>query len=351
MKYHVYVGSYTGGNGGNGISLLQLDTREKTLTFVSSWQEAGSNPSFLAVARDYVFAVSEQEDCGYITSLRRNPATGELSKINSIKTEGSAMCHLCLWPDGKYLSASNYMSGSLLVCRVGADGRLGDVCEFLQHEGTGFDSVGRQEGPHVHSTGISPDGKYLYAADLGLDQLFCYEIGENGSLILAEEDRQIHTPAGTGPRHFTFSADGRFLYLMTEMGNRLFVYENEDGCGKYGLIQHMGTLPEGYSGFSQGADIHLSRDGRFLYLSNRGANTIGVFAVSGETGLVRPVGQQDCMGDFPRNFCITPDDGFMLIANQKSGSVALCGRSPENGLMGGKLAEVLIPEAVFVCAV
>lgn len=351
MIYHVYAGSYMGEKGGDGIYLMELDTEEKTLRVKTSYPEVSNNPSFLYVIRDRVFAVSELEECGYITSFYRNPCTGELTRINRIKTEGTAMCHLCLWSDGRFISAANYMSGSLLVCSVDEEGRLGKICDFEQHEGVGFGSTARQEGPHMHSTVISRDGKRLYAADLGLDQIFCYEIRDGGKLALGENAMQICTPGGMGPRHFVFSDDGRFLYLMTEMGNQLFVYESKDGGVTFREIQNLSTLPEGFDGFNIGADIHFSSDGKFLYTSNRGVNDIAAFEVSKKTGLVKPVGHYSCFGDFPRNFCITPDDRFVIIANQKSGSIILCERNPETGALGGKLAVITIPEAVFVSAI
>lgn len=351
MIYHVYVGSYMGENGGDGIYLFELDTGNKKLSLITTYPEMSSNPSFLTLTRDQVFAVSELETCGYITSFSRNPVTGELEKRNRIKTDGTAMCHLCVWPDGKYLSASNYMSGSLLVCSVEEDGKIGTICDFIQHSGVGFDCGNRQEGPHMHASGVSPDGKYLYAADLGLDQVFCYQIEEGGTLSLADEALQIHTPDGTGPRHFVFRKDGRLLYLVTEMGNQLFVYETRDCDGAFHEIQSISTLSGEFNDFNLAADIHLSNDEKFLYVSNRGANNIAVFSVSEESGRVNLVGHYSCFGDFPRNFCITPDDHFVLIANQKSGNVVLCERNVETGAIDEKLADIQVSNAVFVIAI
>ncbi|MBD5459394.1 MAG: lactonase family protein [Lachnospiraceae bacterium] len=347
MVYHVYVGSYMGQKGGDGIYLMELDTERGSLELVRSYPEMSSQPSYLTVTRNAVYAVSELEEGGYITAFRRNPYSGELSEINKVKTEGDAMCHLCLWPGGHYISAANYKSGSFLVCSVKEDGSLGKICDWKQHQGSGTDKE-RQEGPHVHSTLVSRDGKRLYAADLGLDRIFCYSIREDGALENCSEDMQIQLPGGMGPRHFVFSADGRFLYLMTEMGSRLFVYESKDGGMTFREIQNLDALPKNYEGFHAGADIHFSADGKFLYLSDRGVNDIVAYRVFGETGLAELVGNYSCYGDFPRNFCITPDDGFMLITNQKSGNVVLCVRDRETGAVGKKLAEAEVPQAVFV---
>ena len=350
MVYHVYVGSYMGRDGGDGIYLLELNTEKESLEMISSYPELSNQPSFLAVTRETVYAVSELEEGGYITSFRRNPSSGKLTMKNKVKTEGAGMCHLCLWPGEHYISAANYLSGSLLVCSVEEDGSLGKICDCRHHQGAGVD-ISRQEGPHVHSTLISQDGKRLYVADLGLDKIFCYSIGKGGILEDTGENMQISTPGGMGPRHFVFNKDGRFLYLMTEMGSRLFVYESRDGGMTFREIQNLNALPQNYEGVHTGADIHLSADGRFLYLSDRGVNDIVAYRISEDTGLAQLVGNYSCYGDFPRNFCITPDDEYVIIANQKSGNVVLCKRNRETGVLEKKLAEATIPQAVFVTAI
>ncbi|MDO4337487.1 MAG: lactonase family protein [Eubacteriales bacterium] len=351
MIYHVYAGSYMGEKGGDGIYLLELNTEKKKLVIRNSYPEVSLNPSFLCVTQNWLFSVSELEDCGYIHSFLRNCVTGELEHVNKIKTEGTAMCHLYLWPDGKYISAANYMSGSLVVCRVDEKTGVQEICDFKQHEGVGFENQVRQEGPHIHATCVSGDGKRLYASDLGLDQIFCYEILDGGKLLPGKQDMQIHTPKGTGPRHFVFSKDERFLYVLTEMGSKLLVYESEKDGESFREIQIVSTLPESFGDFNLGADIHFSMDERFLYTSNRGADSIAAFRVSRENGTVEIIGHYSCGGSFPRNFCITPDDRFVLIANQKSGNVVLCERNPQTGEIGEPLSDVRIPEAVFVKAV
>lgn len=350
MIYHIYVGSYMGENGGDGIYLLKLDSDTGTLERIASYPQNSDNPSFLSVNQRFVYAVSEGMQGGKISAFSRDGKTGQLQFLNQISTKGTAMCHLTLWPQGDILSAANYMSGSLLTARLHPEGTLDRLCDFKQHTGVGFERVRRQEGPHVHATGISPDGKRLYAADLGLDQVFCYRIGENGMLTLEEDALQIRVPGGEGPRHFVFSDDGRYFYLCTEMGSKLFVFESKGGSGHYQQIQSISALPEGYEGFNLGADIHFSRDKRFLYVSCRGRDCITAFRVL-EDGTVETVDYYSCGGSFPRNFCVTPDDQYLLIANQHSGNVVLCPRDPHNGAVGEKIAEISIPQAVYVCAI
>ena len=279
MLYQVYAGAYTDKENTEGIYHLELDTEKERLRVVRSYRESDS-PSFLAVTPDYLYAVSEREDSneGMVSACRRNRENGELYFINSIVTRGTAMCHINVWPDGRYFSAANYMSGSVFTGKIREDGSLGGVCSFCQHEsmGAGANPV-RQDGPHVHCTQLSEDGRRLYVADLGLDRVFCYDIGKDALLTPAKESAQIYLPAGEGPRHLVFRNQGRFLYLTAELGNKVFVYETKDGGETYENIQMVSTLPEGYEGVNIAADIHFSMEGRYLYASNRGMDSLVLY--------------------------------------------------------------------------
>ena len=346
MIYDVYVGSYTGSNGGEGIYHVKLDTRKKTLSLLSAYPEYSSNPSFLVVQPDHVYAVSEGAPSGAVSAFLRDPQTGGLTFQNRIEAPGTAMCHLTLWPDGKHLSAANYGSGSLVTCSLRDDGAMDKVCTLEQHRGVGFDSTGRQGGPHVHSTMVAPDGKHLYVADLGLDWLACYEMREDGTVKLAEEERQIRTPGGEGPRHFVFTQNGKYLYLVTEMGNHLFVYRRKDKG--YECLQQLPLLPPDFQGFNTAADIHFSEDGKYLYASCRGRDCLTAFRVDPETGCAELTGYYDSFGRGPRNFCMVPGGELVLITNQVTGNLVLCPRNPEDGSIAAPVAELNIPQAVFV---
>lgn len=351
MKYHVYVGSYMEPVGGDGIYLLELDTENLEFKMKQSYPKESDNPSFLVVTDNHLYAVSERSNGGSIAAFQREPITGDLIFRNQLETKGSAMCHLYCWPNGKYLSAANYMSGSLLTVAINLDGGIGNLCDFIQHYGIGKDANGRQEGPHVHSTVVSPDGQYLYAADLGLDRVFCYQIEENGMLRLAPEEAQIVVPNGEGPRHFLFGQNGKFMYLVTEMGGKLLVFQKDASNNSYRLMQSVSTIPTDFVGKNLSADIQMSTDEQFLYVSNRGCDCITAFRINQENGRVTLIDYYDCYGQGPRNFCITPDDGYLLIANQQSGNVVLCKRNRDLGIVGEKIGEVSIPNAVFVTAI
>ena len=347
MVFQVYAGSYTGSNDPDGIYQIELDTKKEKLRLIRTYKES-DNPSFLEVTEDYLYAVSEREEDGMVSAYKRDRTDGTLTFLNSIPTKGNSMCHLNIWPGGRYFSAANYMSGSVFTGSIRADGPLEKVQAFCQHEGIGYYHMTRQEGPHVHCTQLSEEGKYLYVSDLGLDQVFCYEVGEEASLTLAKENAQIRLPKGEGPRHFIFRNSGRFLYLTAELGNKVFVYEAKDGGKAYQEIQAISTLPEDYTEENTAADLHFSRDGKFLYASNRGMDSIVLYEVDEETGQLKTKGYYDAYGQCPRNFCITPDNRYVLIANQVSGNIVLCRRNEETGELSERLDELSAGQVSFV---
>ena len=347
MKYSFYIGTYSV-KGSQGIYHGELDTDRQTLKIKESYPEHSTNPSFLAVSGNRLYAVNELPSRGAVTTYERNEEHGGLKFLAQFETKGAGRCHVLVWPDKKHLSMANYKSGSLVVCALNEVGIPVQVTAFIQHEGVGHDLHGRQEAPHVHSTGFSADADFLYAADLGLDQLFCYHIEKDGSLRLADKKRQVKVPAGEGPRHFTFTQDGKYLYLVTEMGNRLHVLRQDTESGGYIELQSLSTLPKGAKEGNAAADIHFSRDMRYLYVSNRGEDCIAGYSLDEKTGEAVCIGYFPVFGSWPRNFCITPDDRYVLAANQYSDNVVLCPRDPGTGVIGEKLCELSIPQPVFV---
>lgn len=347
MKYHFYIGTYSV-EGSQGIYQGELDTDRQTLEIKSSYPEHGKNPSFLTVEGNRLYAVNELPQGGAVSTYERNKEHGGLKFLDHYETQGCGMCHVIVWPDKRHISLANYNSGSLVVCALDEEGVPCGTAAFVQHEGVGHDSQGRQEGPHVHQTGLSADGNFLYASDLGLDQLFCYRIEKDGGLTLEDAVRHIKVPAGEGPRHFTFTPDGEYLYLVTEMGNRLHVMRRNAGSGGYMELQSLPTIPENAKEGNTAADIHISADLRYLYVSNRGEDCITGYSLDEKTGCAACIGYFPVFGKWPRNFCITPDDRYVLAANQFSNNVVLCPRDPGTGIIGEKLCEVSIPQPVFV---
>ena len=339
-----YIVGLEGKTGNQGIVVYEFDgeTRELCPVSVNSGSE---NPSFLHYGKEGVTAVCEKTGTchveGYLWKGDR------LEKQGSVAVPGTAMCHIRVWPGGRFASVSNYMTGDFAVIQLKNGACPAGLAALYQHHGVGFDSAFRQEGPHVHSTEVSPGGKYLLAADLGLDRVFVYRLDpDTGTLTLAPEQSQLHTPPGEGPRHMVFSPDGRYFYLVTEMGCKLFVYAWDEEQGVFTHLQTEPLLPAGFEGSNLSADIHLSPDGRILYASNRGADDIAIFARDSETGRVELLTHHKLDGAGPRNFCLDAEMRFMAVACQQSGTLLIYALGSD-GIPGALLARADVPQISF----
>ena len=331
IKTLLYVGTYSENNS-EGIYCYNFQERTGDLTPVSVTPNQ-ENPSFLAISNDgdFLYAVSEVKespgiDSGSVTAYSILP-TGQLEKINQEATKGYHPAHVTVSPDGKFVVAANYTSGSLSIFQVRDDGGLNEMGQLIQHEGTGADSV-RQAGPHAHSAQFTKDGQLLIAADLGTNKVYFYKLSSDGSKFIPAEQALIEMESGSGPRHFDFSPDGRFIYVMNEMKATVSVLKKEGD--RYEMIETVSALPENYEGVRAGADIHVSADGRFVYSSNRGHNSIAVFqrGMDGKITLLEDVPVQ---GDWPRNFAISPDGNYLLVANRKSNNITVFKIDHETG--------------------
>lgn len=339
-----YIVGLEGKTGNPGLALYDFDTEKNTLTLAASSDES-ENPSFLHPGKDGLTVVCERVAACYVEGYRFLPEGG-LEKTGSVAVPGTAMCHITLWPGGKFASVSNYMTGDFAVIRMDGSRPL-ELVSLHKHQGVGFDSAFRQEGPHVHSTAVSPGGGYLMAADLGLDQVFVYKIDtDTGAVELAPESAQLHTPPGTGPRHMAFSPDGRHLYLVTEMGCRLFAYAWDETGARFTPLQEYPLLPEGFEGINLSADIHLSPDGSRVYASNRGADDIVVFARDGGSGLLTPFARHKLDGRGPRSFCLDDSMAYLAAACQSSGELLVCALEAD-GRPGALLARAAVPQVSF----
>jgi 6-phosphogluconolactonase len=344
--YDLLIGTYTGPNS-EGIYVYRFDTKTGTATRVSVARTV--NPSYLVATPDgrYVYAVNElpgdagpATERGGVSAFRFDPQSGQLTFLNRVSSEGNDPCYLSLSPDGRYLTAANYSvaadpGGSLAVFPLLADGQLGAAVLSVHHEGSG-PVKGRQDGAHVHSTVFSPDGRYLFAQDLGTDRLYAYRYTPDGSrgLFGPTASRRTDLKAGSGPRHLVFGAHGRYAYLTSELAATVSVFRYDGDDGKLTLEQVVPMARPGFSGQVGAAAIHLSPDGRFLYASNRGdANEIVIYAVDQANGRLHEVGRQSSLGKSPREFSIDPTGQWLIVGNQNSASAYVFRRDPNSGLL------------------
>lgn len=315
----VYVGTYT--KESKGIYLYHLDPSTGVLTY-DSVEEGIQNPSFLDLHPNgrYLYSVSEVggDPGGAIAAFAVDPATGHLSMLNQVSSCGKGPCHLSIEATGRYVLAANYSSGSVAMIPIQDDGSLGEPSDSVQHEGASADP-GRQKGPHAHSFTVGPDNRFAYAADLGIDKILVYGLDLEGGKLVPSEPVTVQDSAG--PRHFAFHPSGAYGYLINELDNTIVAYRRNAESGALDELQVISTLPGDYSGTSYTADIHVSADGRYLYGSNRGHDSIAIFTIDESTGKVSPAGYESTQGEFPRNFGIDPSGTCMLAANQNSDNI------------------------------
>lgn len=316
-----YVGTYTSGES-VGIYTFKLEENGKLAQIRT--QEL-SNPSYLSISRnkEYLYAVIEGENFegnhgGGAAAFKIDKKSGELRILNSKGTKGVAPCHLITDKNDKQLYVANYMEGTFTAFDISEDGSIGELKNVIEHEGKGQD-VNRQEKAHVHYVNFSQDEKYLFVVDLGIDKIKIYSIDqEKRGIALAGE---FAVKPGSGPRHLEFHPTNKYAYLINELSSNIAVLRYCDKGTILETIQYIATLPKGYSGFNNCAAIHISRDGRFLYASNRGHNSIASFKIDEETGTLELNEIIPTEGEFPRDFEIDPSGRFLFAANQNSSTI------------------------------
>lgn len=327
------VGTYTGGKS-EGIYVYTFNSADGSSKEISHVKT--SNPSFLTISPDkkYVYAVHENAqggNGGEISAFSFDNEKGELTYINQQKTGGDHPCYVATDNTGKWIFAGNYSSGSLSVLPVKADGSLGEATSHIQHTGSGANKE-RQEKPHVHCTIISPDNKWLYVPDLGIDKVMIYAFDASTGKLTPGPQEFAPSQPGSGPRHLTFHPNGKYAYLVEELTGHVVTYQIQNGRLK--LWQRTSTLPRGQKGFAGSADIHVSPDGKFLYASNRGDfNNIAIFKIDAKTGRVYVAGFQSTLGKAPRNFNFDPSGNYLLVGNQENDEIVIFRRNLKTGLL------------------
>ena len=344
--YQLLVGSYTAGQS-QGIYRLAFDSRTGQIDASPLQVLKSENPSWLTLSKDQrqLFVVNENgpgqtDPVGRVSSFAIDPKTHALSLISQVQSLGNEPTHSSLSIDGSHLFVSNYSvaedpGGTLAVLPVTADGKLKPVVQMSSHPASRVNPE-RQASAHVHSTIPSPDGKYVFANDLGADKVFAYRFDPkaNPELPLTPATPAfVQLPPGSGPRHLLFSADGKHAWLTMEMSAQVAVFDYHDGQ----LEQtQMVDLAAGQPVSDKAAAaLHASADGKFLYVSNRGtANQLLVFAIDPATGHLSELQRRAVEGDHPREFSLDPSGKFLLIANQKSNQIVVVERDARTGLLG-----------------
>ncbi len=346
--YFAYIGTYTG-HGSQGIYVYRFEPATGELTNLGLAAQT-ENPSFLAVGPGgtYLYAVNENE-VGSVSAFRIDRKTGKLTPLNSVPSGGSSPCALAVNHSGKFVLAANYGSGSVDLFPIKQDGSLAPASAFNRHNGSGLDAQ-RQAGPHAHSASFSPDDRYAFSADLGVDLIYIYGFdAARGTLATVGYG---HVTPGFGPRHLAFHPNGKFVYVIDELAAVVSAFTWRAGVLR--PITAVSTLPVGYRGPKSGAEIAVHPSGRFLYASNRGQlNDIATFQIDYATGKLTPLGNVASGGQTPRSFSIDPSGQYLFVANQDSDNVVVFHIDPVSGQLTptGKTLAVSAPVAVqFVAA-
>lgn len=345
----VYFGDYTRAQS-KGIYVSRFNMTTGALTS-PTLAAPTANPSFLALHPNHRFLYADGEtsgaSTGVVNAFAIDNTTGQLTFLTQQTSAGRGPCHLAVDASGRCLLVANYGSGSIASLPIHVDGTLGPPASVIQHIGSSIDPK-RQEGPHAHCVGFDPANRRAFCADLGLDKLLVYNFDPATATITPNDPPFGVVKPGAGVRHFVFSSNGRRVYVINEMGSTITAFDYQANRGALTEFQTVSTLPDTFTGPNTGAEIAIHPNGKFLYGSNRGDNSIAVFAIDDATGKLSLIEHQSTLGKTPRMFAIDPTGHFLLAANQDSNTVIVLRIDPATGRLTptGQSLEVSMPTCV-----
>ncbi len=348
---HLLIGTYTNTHRSvKSEGIYAVDFNPKTAEVISkNVVKDVINPSYLVVSPDkkFVYSVNENGDESEVSAFAYDEKSGSLQLLNKVASRGADPCYITIDKDGKHVVVANYTGGSLAVFAVEPDGKLRAAIQVIQHVGSSV-TKNRQDSPHVHMVKFTPDGQYLLVNDLGTDQVFSYAYDATNPKTPLTLKHTFNVKKGSGPRHLTFSANGKFVYLLHEIDGTLTVFSYHDGV--LTPVQETTVAANDFDKAKQGtidaADIHFSPDGKFLYASSRGAvNDISIFSVAAN-GRLSLVSRTPALGKGPRNFAIDPSGQFLLVAHQASDEVVIFRRDRVSGLLTDSGKRIVIGSPV-----
>ena len=342
----VFVSAFQAGDEG-AIHAYRFDAKTGQLNLAHRTTDV-EYPFFLAVSADgrFLYAIDSGQfggtDDEFVASYAVQGRTGKLTKLNRRSARGGASCYLDVDVTGKTVVVANYSSGSVAALPVEDDGSLGEATSFVQHGRSGADS-NSQKVPKAHSIVVSPDNRFVLAADLGIDKILVYRLNSASSELAVNDAQPFATlPPGSGPRHLTFHPNGNRVYVINETRNTVTFFDYAADSGTLTQRQTISTLPEDFSGTSHTADLKITSDGRFLYGTNRGHDSIAIYRIA-DDGRLCLVGIEPSLGKGPQNLLITPDDRWLLCANMPDNNVAVFAIDSETGGLTGHGDPVSIP--------
>jgi 6-phosphogluconolactonase len=363
-KLLAYAGTYTsavdGGANGEGIYLFEVDPRTGRLSEARLVAKI-ANPSWIVIhpSKKYLYAINEVSNhdggSGSLTAFSIDPATGDLTALNTESSGGAGPAHMSLDAQGKYAFVANYAGGSIAVLPIRKDGSLGPVVDNHRDSGElgskhatdaprGSFAISGHDRPHAHMILPDPSNKFVLATDLALDRIYVYRFDSATGKLTPAETPYVSLPSGNGPRHFAFHPNGSSLYLLEEEASTIVFFRYDPATGSLTSQQTISALPPGIAGTNFGSEVAVSPNGKFLYSANRLHDTIAIFAIAAD-GRLTHIGEASTMGDYPRFFGFDPSGNFLYVCNQKSDCIATFAVHRESGFLAftGQYAAVGSP--------
>lgn len=335
----LYIGTYT--QKGEGIYVYEFDRSNMSFKELQVLTNKNS-PSFLEFHPNKKFLYSANEDNSTISSYKIDQETAKLTPINEKSSVGKGPCHVSVDPKGRFIYVSNYGSGLLAVYLLNADGSIGELADQIQDKGSA------SQKPHMHSVIPSADGKFIYASDLGIDRIMVYLVDQKTGKLTPGAVPYAEVKEGDGPRHFAIHPNGNFGYSACELNSVVNGFQIVKNTGALVPIERVSMLPADFKGKSFAADIHFSPDGKFLYASNRGHESLVVYAVDTKTGKLTTVGFPETHGKHPRNFMVDAKGELVIVTNRDNNNVVFFKRNATTGLLTYTEKELSIPTPVCV---
>jgi 6-phosphogluconolactonase len=349
-KEILYVGTFSV-RGSQGIYAFVFNRAKRTLTPLQTVPSLES-PSFVTIhpTGKFLYSVNRgkanvTDQGGSVSAYGIDPKTGRLNGLGHKSSYGEGPCYVAVDQTGKFLFVSHYGDGNLTISSLFSDGSIGNVTDSKKYSGNSVNAE-RQTSPHIHSSVLSPDNKFLYVMDLGTDKIYIYEFNpENGTLNPANTPEAYVIP-GAGPRHFTLHPSGNFAYLAEELTSTVGVFLVDKATGALTILQDtVKSLPKNFNERNTSADIQTDPAGKYLYMSNRGANVISIFSIAAD-GTIKLIGHQSTGGQVPRNFLIDPKGEFLFAANQDTDTINIFQINPKTGLLKEIGKPISVPSPV-----
>lgn len=342
----VFISAFKSGEEGT-IHAYRFDSKNGQLTLLHRTTDI-ENPFFTAISPDgkFLYAIDAKqfgsEEHEFVASFRIEGRGGKLTRLNRQSSRGTASCYLDVDATGKTVVVANYSSGSVASLPARDDGALGEIVSFVQHSGSSVNPA-RQKEPHAHSIVVSPDNRFVLAADLGIDKVLIYELNAETATIKENAAQPFaELPSGSGPRHLTFHPNGKYVYVINELKNTVTFFDYANDTGRLTQQQTISTLPTDFNGTSHTADLKITPDGRFLYGTNRGHDSIAIFRIA-DDGRLALVRIDPSLGKGPQNLLITPDGRWLMCANMPGNNVAIFAIDTNSGSLTPTGDPVSIP--------